>query len=372
MNFSLSTLINTTIASSIFICAAVLLIRIGISDKRMKLYTISFLCVMTVIRLFMPLEFSFTHSIYIENLWHGLHSNLNNNYLHFLHFDVSYKCVLLLLWMSGFLCKLFYSLCKRKKSMDALHLLPKTTDSYAVHALENCNARFRHSKPCQLLTASHISSPFIAGILSPVIVIPDMHLDEKEWEYVFMHELYHYYKGHLLFQFLMEILASLYFWNPLVPLLNRQLPKLYEFNADEMVCSSLNSLQKINYSNCLLKILHQQSEPSKANSVGISFASSDLSARIKRTIDTRQSSKNIHLNHILLAGMVLLFVLSYSIILEPIYTLDDPSIMDSSDFYYRPNEDGTYDLINIHTNEYCFTTDHIFDEQIQLKEDLDL
>ena len=66
--------------------------------------------------------------------------------------------------------------------MDALHLLPKTTDSYAVHALENCNARFRHSKPCQLLTASHISSPFIAGILSPVIVIPDMHLDEKEWE----------------------------------------------------------------------------------------------------------------------------------------------------------------------------------------------
>lgn len=368
MNVSLSTVINTTIISSIFICIAVPLIRFGITDKRVKLYAVSFLCVMTVLRLFMPLEFSFTRSIYIMNLWNGLYSILNNSYLHFFHFDISYKYTLILLWFIGFLCKLAHTLCKRKKIISTVNMLPKSADPYAVHALENCNARFHQSKPCRLLTASHISSPFIMGILSPVIVIPDMRLDEKEWEYIFMHELCHFYKGHLLFQFLMEILASLYFWNPLVLLLNRQLPRLYEFNADEKVCSSLNSLQKIDYSHCLLKVLHWQAEQSKTHTPGISFASSDLSARIKRTTDTRQTSRTICLNHLFLAGMISLFILSYFIILEPIHNIDDPNIMDASDFYYRLNENGTYDLFRAHDNEYILTTDQIFDEQIPIKE----
>lgn len=369
MNFSLSTIINTTIISGIFICIAIFLIHFGITDKRIKLYTISFLCVITVLRLFMPLEFSFTRSIYIMNLWNGLYSILNNSYLHFFYFDISYKYALILLWLIGFLCKLAHTLCKRKKITDTVNMLPESADPFAIHALKNCNVRFHHPKPCRLLTASHISSPVIMGIRSPVIVIPDIHLNEKEWEYIFMHELCHLYKGHLLLQFLMEILASLYFWNPLVLLLNRQLSKLYEFNADEKVCSSLNNLQKIDYSHCLLKVLHWQTEQSKTQMPGISFASSDLSARIKRTTDTRQTSRTTCLNHLFLAGMISLFILSYTIILEPIHNLDDPNIMDVSDFYYRPNEDGTYDLFRVHDNEHVLTTEQIFDDQIPIKED---
>ncbi len=370
MNFSLSTVINATIASSIFICIAVPLSYIGIANRRIKLYAVSFLCVMAVVRLFMPLEFFFTHSIYIKNLWYGLYSVLNNNYIHFFNIDMTYEHVLFSLWSTGTLCKLAHTLYKYKKSMDSINLLPRTSDPCAVQALEKCNVRFRHFAPVRLFTASHISSPFITGILSPVIVIPDIRLSEKEWEYIFIHELSHYYKGHLLFQFLMEILAALYFWNPLLLILNRHLPRLYEFDADEEVCTSLDGLQKIDYSHCLLKMLRLQAKQPAVHTPGISFASSDLDTRIKRTLDTRQSSGTARLNHMLLIGTVLLFILSYTIILEPTHSpSDDPDTIGASELYCRPNEDGAYDYYSIYNDEYCFTANQILDEQILIKED---
>ena len=58
------------------------------------------------------------------------------------------------------------------------------------------------------------------------------------------------------------------------------------------------------------------------------------------------------------------------VILEPDYPLpeiEDGFTMDASDSYYRPNGDGTYDVI--HDGQFLFTTSCIFDEAIPIKED---
>lgn len=74
MNFSLSTVLNTLIGSSLFAVIAVLLICRCATNRRIKLYTVFFLCAAAMLRLFLPFEFSFTHSFYIPNLWYGLHA----------------------------------------------------------------------------------------------------------------------------------------------------------------------------------------------------------------------------------------------------------------------------------------------------------
>ena len=103
---------------------------------------------------------------------------------------------------------------------------------------------------------------------------------------------------------------------------------------------------------------------------GISFGSSGFAERIKRITNTEPAPKASRMNRAILAGTAVLFLFSYMVILEPDYPLpeiEDGFTMDASDSYYRPNGDGTYDVI--HDGQFLFTTSCIFDEAIPIKED---
>ena len=109
--------------------------------------------------------------------------------------------------------------------------------------------------------------------------------------------------------------------------------------------------------------------PPAVHTYGISFGSSGFADRIKRIINTEPAPNASRINRAILAGTAVLFLFSYMVILEPKYELppSEGFTMDASDSYYRPNGDGTYDVI--HDGQFLFTTSCIFDETIPIKED---
>lgn len=368
INFSLSTVINTFIISSLLICLLTFLVHICVSSRRLNLYTITFLCAIVMVRLFLPFEFPFTYSVYIMNLWNGLHSFLSNNYLHFNGFRTDYMHLLLILWGIISSGKLLYSFYSWRKTIRAIKALPEATDPNALQALKSCSAGFKEPVPVKLYTNPLISSPFITGIRHPAIVIPDIQLTEEEWCFIFTHELSHFYKSHLTGGLLLELLSDLYFWNPFLLLLKRQFYRLLEFSADEKTISSLNELQQIEYSECLVRLAREQAKDSCTYAHSISFGSSGFGHRVRRILNKNTGQKTIWFNGGLLILSAVLFLLSYTIILEPAHEPHDGSFtMDASDTYYLSNGDGTYDVI--HDNEYLLTTDWIFDDQIPIKEE---
>lgn len=369
MNFSLSTVLNTLIGSSLFAVIAVLLICRCAANRRIRLYAVFFLCAAAMLRLFLPFEFSFTHSFYIPNLWYGLHSFLNHHYAQISHIRIDYMHLLPVLWFAGASIKLLFSFYSWKKTMRTIKSLPKSSNQAALLALNECNAAFPKPVPARLLTSPDISGPLIVGVRTPAIIIPDLELTQSEWSFIFRHELSHYYRGHLLFRIFFELLTDLYFWNPLLYLLKKQFYRLLEFSADEEAVSSLSLLHRISYSECLLKIMRFKAVPS-VPTYGISFGSSGFAERIKRITNTEPAPKASRMNRAILAGTAVLFLFSYMVILEPDYPLpeiEDGFTMDASDSYYRPNGDGTYDVI--HDGQFLFTTSCIFDEAIPIKED---
>lgn len=368
MNFSLSTVLNTLIISSLLICMAAFLLRLCVANSRLRLYTISFLCAAAVLRLLFPFEFPFTYSVRIYNLWYGLHSFLNHHELKIFHTNIDYMRLLPILWAIGSSGKLIHSFYTWKKTMRAVKKLPEAEDEDALKALKICNAAFSNPAPVRLLMAPYISSPLIIGIRTPAIIIPNLRLSEEEWCFIFRHELMHYYRGHLLLHLFFELLSDLYFWNPFLPILKKQFYRLLEFKADEEVVSFLTAAHRIDYSECLLKVMRYETRKSRICVGGISFGSSGFTDRIKRILNTQQTSKTVGINCVILVGITALFMLSYTIILEPRYNLpDDGFTMDASDTYFLSNEDGTYDVI--HNGEYLVTISTIFDEQIPIKED---
>lgn len=368
MNFSLSTVLNTLVISSLLICMTALLLRLCVTNRRLKLYTIFFLCAAAVLRLLFPFEFSFTYSVQIYRLWYGLHSFLNHHELRFWHIRIDYMHLLPILWAVGSSGKLIHSFYTWRKTMRAVGELQEAENAEALRALKTCNAAFRNPVPVRLLMAPYLSSPLIIGVRNPAIIIPELRLSEEEWSFIFRHELTHYYRGHLLLHMFFELLFVLYFWNPFLPFLKKQFYRLLEFSADEEAVSSLTAAHRIDYSECLLKIMQYDIRKSRICTGGISFGSSGFTDRIKRILNTDREPGTDSINRVILVGITLLFLLSYTIILEPWYDSSDGSFtMDASDTYFRPNEDGTYDVI--HDGQYLVTVSTIFDDQIPIKED---
>ena len=86
----------------------------------------------------------------------------------------------------------------------------------------------------------HVSSPCLAGLIRPLILLP---LSSNEWSeetlnLVLEHESAHKSRGDHLRLFLGRLNQSLQWWNPLSHLLQRELLLECEIGCDERVCNS--------------------------------------------------------------------------------------------------------------------------------------
>lgn len=101
------------------------------------------------------------------------------------------------------------------------------------------------------LYQSNCISPFTAGILSPLIVLP-ANLSSEKQRLILKHELTHIRRCDTLFLFLRHLVTCIYWFNPLVYLLELQLNKTVEASCDEIVTLGMNQKDRKNYASLIL------------------------------------------------------------------------------------------------------------------------
>lgn len=373
MNFSLSTVINTTIATNLLICLITLLMSSRHFMGRIKIRSIFLACVLITVRFLFPCEFFFTRSIYAAHLWGGLYPFLYRDfYIGGIRFEIFY--IIFIVWMTGVLLLVQKFLISYRKTRRAAEILPPVTDTHISSIAEKINASFTHPVSIRLAAAEQTVSPCIIGIRHPVMILPDTELSDAEWHYIIRHELTHYYSRHLHLKLLVELLSAVYFFNPLMLLLKRRIKSLMEFSVDAAVTNSLTAFEKVEYAECLTKMARMYHERKVKKHYGIAFTdspSSGLSQRVQMILTSSPRPEGTKVSRIFSGSIFLFLLVSYLFIFEPIFSdipQNPPNFsLDPSDTYYRPNPDGSYDVIN--NGNYIVTVTQIFDENIPIKED---
>ena len=77
-----------------------------------------------------------------------------------------------------------------------------------------------------------IAEPFIRGLRHPVIYLPEKECNEKELEFILMHEYLHWKRKDLWKKFIINIIGMIFWWNPLAYLLCKDLDQIIELNCD--------------------------------------------------------------------------------------------------------------------------------------------
>ena len=225
-------------------------------------------------------------------------------------------------------------------------------------------------RTCRLCVTKQVSSPYIFGVFSSTIVVPEpvLSLSDQDVCYILQHEWQHHLEKDVPVKLLVQVLCCVMWWNPLIFLLRHNLNQTLELKCDAGVMKGLDPEQRINYAEALLRVLTicggTNAPASKAALASIPFSglasfrkkvgSADTMQRFDAVLASGHRSKKIGVA--VTAVLLLLFLLSFCFVIQPFGLPPEEDLIPpegSSDYSRSPtftkqnaylvdNQDGTY------------------------------
>lgn len=355
MFFSLYGFITTCLLTSIL---AVIFYFIAHNFKLISeigLNSIMVFMILTGIRLLLPFEFLVSMEINLSVLFPAFYSLICTPIV---------SCLLIFIWIGGAVfffiksLKSYLAFTKAIMDFEQIHC-PEVED-----IIDKLSDRYGDLSKIKVVQSTFFVTPMLFGILRPVIILPKINLSYDEISCILEHEVAHYRHHDLIIKSLYEIVCIIYWWNPLIHILRKEISNVLELNIDVTVTNTLNELKKISYMQCILNIakMHQQIKP-HFTAISLVNANSHLYQRFEMvfnfSVNKSGFSKNI-INFILW----LIFFVSFFLVFQPNYSSDMEKVQDTfvitpDNGYFVKNSKNGYDLYL--DGHYTVTIDNMVD-----------
>ncbi len=201
--------------------------------------------------------------------------------------SLTWQAAVFVLWLAGVLV-LSTLLIQRMLHVRRLISRSKPEENSFSEMLNLCREQVGVRGPIELRVSNSVSSPAVCGLFKPVILIQEAlieKLSQDKLRAVLVHELCHIKRGDLWINSAQTILQIIYFYNPLVWLVNILVRRIREQAVDEMVLVALGAEARC-YSNTLIDIAE------------MAFSRPALSQRLVGVVESKKALA-IRIRHIL-------------------------------------------------------------------------
>ena len=275
--------------------------------------------------------------------------------------------IILGVWIIGTLIASFTTIWSYRTHMDKVRSYLPSENPAILSAAEAAAKKLQLPVPT-VCPISKGKSPSIQGLRHPVILIPENVYSEEDYRYVFYHELMHWKEHDMWIKLLVCALNCIFWWNPCSYLLRINLNRTLELRCDQSVSRLLQYPEKLEYIEVLKKTFNSLPTKRKRFRLG-SFTISEFAAcpkkfcrnpkkhiTVKRADLIMNTSYQKKYNRVIpvvtLIIMTIVFVFSYSFIIQPYYDVPKDEIevdmytdeFSSSNSYLVQNDDGTYTI----------------------------
>ena len=352
IRFSLSSVLMTVLVSNLLLIVISLLFRNEKILARIGFRLTAMFCIITLIRLLLPLELPFTKTVIYPATLSNAISKVRHLHNIFPGFWISIWYVFCLVWLVGSiycLSKLFYGQHKVRMLVRVHSKDVTNQEPYASILKDLCTEH--QCKRIRLRTTKFVNVPMIMGLHNALILLPaDIDSSDEDVMFALRHEVYHYVHHDLWLKFAVNCLVAAYWWNPFTHLLSKQIGVLLEMRVDDSIISEGEDTF-IGYLSSLLHYMEepsQREEPSQYTGLALKKKSN-----LVRRLHMMQSKGNKH-DYLLSALMLLIvsgiYIGSYIFILEN--SNFEQNIIESEcyttprddDCFAIQNSDGTYTI----------------------------
>lgn len=356
MNFTPSSIIATFLQSGIIVILLQIMLKLEpkkflISPK--LLFSIGLLF---FIRMLLPFEFAFSLTFPSSFLLPAIFTFKNSKLMSIGNIDIT------VLQSIAFLV-FIVAMWKLLKFYKSYRIFKNHVDSLETVSTELFSNKYIQNILYRVVESPYVDSPSIYGIFHPVIILPKgSNYNDKEMQYIVLHELTHYKKGDAILKLLLKLFSCFYWWNPLVFLFNKQMKKIIELRVDNEMMKYFTSQECIEYAECLLSVKKEQILKRKTTNFVLNYFLENkgvLELRVHKILSfnpIRKSSKAITFLILFLSFGSMFFIIEpYGIDIE---TQDTTFTIENDDnTYLIRNPDATYSLyIN---NEFHGTIENL-------------
>ena len=197
-------------------------------------------------------------------------------------------------------------------------------------------------------TAPHLRSAFGMGVLRKRILLPERVYTEEELRYILLHEYTHFCNRDTLIKLMTVLLCAIFWWNPVVYLLHRDLEQTLELKCDRAVARTLNTTERADYLRVIIAMLRQSEDADRLPCTAAAFSRWGGEAAIKERFaavmacaeQPRRAATAV------LIGLVgALLVLSYAVLPQPAFKppeIENEVCYDNTKAYIGVDADGKY------------------------------
>lgn len=366
LRYSFSTVMMSLLTSSLLICMLTFCLRYrGILYTIGAKLTIAFLLIV-MLRLFLPFELPFCRNVNLYGFVSKILTGIQHPYFYVGEVGISLWSLFQCVWICGTVISLghlFHASRIIRLHVRKYGINVSAREPYCSVFRSLCRKR-EASMP--ILLVPGLVAPQQDRILRPRILLPmEMTFSEEQLRYIFQHELTHARHFDVLTKLLLNLLAALYWWNPLIRPLRKQADVLLEMRVDDHVVAGGGKEEKERYANVLVGIVNQAAEllekqsssndPVSSNPL-ISNNTTDLEERLLLMFNRKKAS--VPLTLLLLTLTLSVSVLSYLFIFEAysiptsleldslgnLGNLEDVKELDCREMYAVKREEGGYDI----------------------------
>ena len=159
--------------------------------------------------------------------------------------------ILLAVWLLGFIilmCRYLISYFRFKKKICG----------FDVH--ENING-------VEVIKSPLVASPLVFGFFKPTLAIPEIEMNEDDYNLAIKHEMVHYRHHDSWFKLFAVIVNSICWFNPVTYFMVNLIGEACEYACDEQVTKEMDMTDKKQYSTMILSMVCQTSPALSSNMV---------------------------------------------------------------------------------------------------------
>lgn len=375
MHITLFSFVTAVLLSSLLIVALYLSRK---SVKTIRMLNFGYLACLYLFclgRMFFSLELPFAAVIRAPSLMNPLH-DVNEANLPMMDGAFLVSDLLLLVWAVGSILLFAQFLIRYHRGKRDIDWLPKQENQVLQEILDELQRGNKRRIPIQVLCCSGLSTPCGIGLLKRQILLPSQEYTEEELFHILRHELQHFQTHDLLVKWMIRVFQCLFWWNPLVYLLGKDMDQVLEIKCDLSVVKNYSRQETLAYMRTIKNQLEQAIHTEKivpvasASLVG-NFAMSNVEERFLYLAESLKPNQRKELSKPAFAVLfVALIMASYSFVLQSSYEapeLDENGekiqYMQEDEIKLLHKKDGSYQ--EICQDELVKVPNYIAEEMIE-------
>ena len=300
---------------------------------RIPLRVFALLGAALLVKLLFPIEVESTIEISSFQIYPAIIAFLGKKLFTIGGFVVQVRWLLLAVWMTGTVCIAWSRIRFYRQLVRRFGHLPSICDESYLKILEEVKRENGYAFETTVIVDKNIRTILEFGYFRQIIFLPKAAYTEGELRYIFLHELEHFANKTNWMKLIVMVLECIFWWNPLVYLLKKDLSFCLELRCDKRVTKALDDYERCNYGQVLvteLKKCYEEENSDKQNEcnlksalIGMNFASIEKNKKNIHRMEMilypnkKQTIKNTFITAFAILLSIGIFFASYCVLIVP-------------------------------------------------------